>query len=171
MSRALDRHLAASIAIAAAFFLSLFAAQPSFAQALAPSPGATVSPSSSSPASSPAAAAPIQGSPPPTVSHGVHVVTITFDYDFRQTPACTAKITKHCITQFIAYDISASAKNPIMLFPIPLPSNTTGLVKGITKASPPLDFESGTHLVSVSAMSADGTHSLRSLCTTWITIP
>ena len=96
---------------------------------------------------------------------------MTFDYDFSKTPACTAKSTKHCITQFIAYDISASAKDPIMLFPIPLPANPSGPVKGITKASPPLDFESGKHLVSVSAMSADGSHSKRSLCTTWITIP
>jgi hypothetical protein len=171
MSRALDRHLGAPIIVAIAFFLFLFVVQPGFAQTPAPSPGATVSPSSSSAASSPAATAPIQGSPPPAASHGVHVVTVTFDYDFSKTPACTAKITKHCITQFIAYDISGSAKNPILLFPIPLPPNPSGPVKGITKASPPLDFESGKHLVSVSAMSADGTHSKRSLCTTWITIP
>jgi hypothetical protein len=165
MSRALDRRLA--VIVAASSFLFLFAAQPNFAQTPAPSSGATVSPSSSSPA----AAAPIQGSPPPAASHGVHVVTVTFDYDFSKTPACTAKITQHCITQFIAYDISGSAKNPIMLFPIPLPPNPSGPVKGITKASPPLNFESGKHLVSVSAMSADGTHSKRSLCATWITIP
>ena len=169
MRRALDRHLAAPIAVV--FILFLFVAPPNFAQTPAPSPGATVSPSSSSPPSSSAAAAPIQGSPRPGASHSVHVVTVTFDYDFSKTPACTAKITKHCITQFIAYDISGSAKNPVMLFPIPLPPNPGGLVKGITKASPPLDFESGKHLVSVSAMSSDGTHSKRSLCTTWITIP
>ena len=171
MSPALDRHLAAPIVVAIAFFLFLFVVRPNFAQTPAPSTGATVSPSSSSSASSPAAGAPIQGSPPPAASHGVHIVTVTFDYDFSKTPACTAKITKHCITQFIAYDISGSAKNPVMLFPIPLPLKPSGPVKGITKASPPLDFESGKHLVSVSAMSADGTHSKRSLCTTWITIP
>jgi len=171
MSQAVDRRLAAPILVAIAFFHFLFVVQPSFGQTPATSPGATVSPSSSSPTSSPAATAPIQGSPPPAASHGVHVVTVTFDYDFSKTPACTAKITKHCITQFIAYDISASAENPIMLFPIPLPPNPSGSVKGIIKASPPLDFESGKHLVSVSAMSADGTHSKRSLCTTWITIP
>jgi len=73
--------------------------------------------------------------------------------------------------QFIAYDISASAKNPTMLFPIPLPPSPTGLVKGISKAGPPLDFESGKHLIAVSAMSPDGSHSKRNLCTTWIVIP
>jgi hypothetical protein len=73
--------------------------------------------------------------------------------------------------QFIAYDISAGAKNPVMLFPIPLPTNPIGARKGITEVSPPLDFESGKHLISVSAMSPDGTHSRGSLCTTWISIP
>ena len=109
--------------------------------------------------------------PPPTTSHSVHAVTVTFDYDFSKTPACTAKITKHCVQQFIAYDVSASAAHPAMLFPISLPANPVGLVKGISKPGPPIDFESGRHLISVSAMSPDGTHSKRSLCTTWITIP
>jgi hypothetical protein len=167
MSRDLDRSLAAVTLVSALSFLILSVAQPDFAQAPPPSPGTTVSPSSSPPG----ATAPIQGSPPPTPTHGVHIVTVTFDYDFGKTPACSAKITKHCVTQFIAYDISGGAKNPIMLFPIPLPPNPTGLVRGITKASPAMDFESGKHLVSVSAMDADGSHSMRSLCTTWITIP
>jgi hypothetical protein len=169
MARALERGPTLAVAIAAV--LLLWAAHGTLAQAPSPSPGATVSPAPASPGSSSASATPIQGSPPPATTHGVHVVTVTFDYDFGGTPACTAKITKHCITQFIAYDISASAKNPILLFPIPLPPNPVGMVKGITKAGPPLDFESGKHLVSVSAMSADGTHSKRSLCTTWIAIP
>ncbi len=73
--------------------------------------------------------------------------------------------------QFIAYDISGGTKNPPMLFPIPLPAKPVGLVQGITKAGPPIDFESGKHLIAVSAMSPDGTHSQRSLCTTWITVP
>ena len=109
--------------------------------------------------------------PPPTTSHSVHAVTVTFDYDFSKTPACTTKITKHCVQQFIAYDVSASAAHPAMLFPISLPANPVGLVKGTSKPGPPIDFESGKHLISVSAMSPDGTHSKRSLCTTWITIP
>jgi hypothetical protein len=109
--------------------------------------------------------------PAPATSHGTHVVTVTFDYDFGQTPACQVVDKKPCVMQFIVYDISASAKNPIMLFPIPLPATPVGAVKGITKSGPPLDFESGKHLIAVSAMSPDGSHSKRSLCTTWITIP
>jgi hypothetical protein len=137
--------------------------------------GGQVSPTQSAPStpssSSLPAPAPITGTPPPTTSHSVHTVTVTFDYDFSKTRACTAAVTKHCVMQFIAYDISAGARNPVMLFPIPLPTNPIGAKKGITSAGPPLDFESGKHLISVSAMSPDGTHSGRSLCTTWITIP
>lgn len=110
-------------------------------------------------------------STPTAATSGTHVVTVTFDYDFTKNPACSASVTKHCIQQFIAYDISAGADHATMLFPIPLPPNPVGAMKGITKASPPLEFESGKHLISVAAMSADGTHSRRSLCTTWITIP
>jgi hypothetical protein len=105
------------------------------------------------------------------MSHGTHVVTVKFNYDFDKTPACSVKVTKHCVQQFIAFDISGGAKNAIMLFPIPLPDKRTGQVPDITGASPPTDFESGKHLISVAAMSPDGTHSKRSLCTTWITIP
>jgi hypothetical protein len=167
-----------------AAFLIFFAVDSVPAQTPASPAGgqATVSPAATSPANSSAASAaapassspatpPIQGSPPPSTSHDVHVVTVTFDYDFTKTPACTAKITTHCVSQFIAYDISGGAKHPVMLFPIPLPSNPAGQRKGITQAGPPLDFESGKHRISVSAMSPDGTHSRRSLCTTWITIP
>ncbi len=108
---------------------------------------------------------------PPATSHGVHCVTVNFDYDFGKTPACTATVTKACVQQFIAFDISGGTKNPPILFPIPLPANPVGTVHGITKTGPPTDFESGKHLISVSAMSPDGTHSKRSLCSTWITIP
>jgi len=107
----------------------------------------------------------------PDPAHPTHVVTVTFDYDFGKTPPCSAEVTKQCVQQFIAYDISAGVNHPTMLFPIPLPANAVGQVKGITKASPPLEFEPGKHLISVSAMAPDGTHSRRSLCTTWITIP
>jgi hypothetical protein len=174
MARALKYRFPAA---AFATFLIFGAAQPAAAQTTGqpPATGATVSsapsPAGSSSSSSTSPTPPIQGTPPPSTSDGVHVVTVTFDYDFTQTPACTAKITKHCVSQFIAYDISGGAKHPVMLFPIPLPSKPAGQRKGITQAGPPLDFESGKHLISVSAMSPDGTHSRRSLCTTWITIP
>jgi len=105
------------------------------------------------------------------MTHGVHTVTVTFDYDFRQTPPCSKKVPTNCVTQFIAYDISAGVKHATMLFPIPLPANPVGAIHGITATSPKLDFESGKHLISVSAMGPDGRHSEKSLCTTWITIP
>jgi hypothetical protein len=163
-----------AIGLAALAACGAFYAAPSAWAQGAGKAGATVSPSSPATPTSSAPSAtgtPIPSTPPPTTSHGTHVVTVTFDYDFRQTPACTPKIPSHCVMQFIAYDISVSAKNPTMLFPIPLPQTTTGLVKAISKASPLLDFESGKHLIAVSAMSPDGSHSKRNLCTTWITIP
>jgi hypothetical protein len=132
--------------------------------------GASVAASSAN-ASTQAVTTATQGTTSSGASHSTHTVTVTFDYDFRQTPACTSKVTTHCVMQFIAYDISAGAKTPTMLFPIPLPPNPQGLVKGITRVGPALDFESGKHLIAVSAMSADGSHSKRNLCTTWITIP
>ncbi len=109
--------------------------------------------------------------PPAATSHGQHTVTVTFDYDCRLTPACSKKVTKNCVQQFVAYDISAGMKNATMLFPIPLPVFTKGAVQGITATSPLLEFESGKHLISVTAMGPDGRHSKRNLCTTWITIP
>ncbi len=143
--------------------LFLAAATPSRAQDSPPSAATSAQPVTSLPCPVP--------SPVPSTSHGFHCVTVTFDYDFRQTPACSTTVTKGCVQQFIAFDISAGTKHPPILFPIPLPPNPVGAVHGITKTGPPIDFESGKHLISVSAMSPDGTHSRRSLCTTWITIP
>jgi hypothetical protein len=134
-------------------------------------PATPPAPSQPGALSTTAAAPDIPAQPSTSTSHGKHTVTVTFDYDFGKTPACSAKVTKHCVQQFIAYDISAGIKNATMMFPIPLPLHPVGAIHGITATSPLLDFESGKHLVSVSAMSPDGTHSRRSLCTTWITIP
>jgi hypothetical protein len=170
--------LACGAAITAAL-LFLSAATLARAQNSTPSPA---QPPASSPVTSPGtslpcpvpsptpAPAPDAGQPPST-SHGFHCVTVTFDYDFSKTPACTATVTKGCVQQFIAYDISGGTKQPPILFPIPLPANPVGAVHGITKTGPPIDFESGKHLISVSAMAPNGTHSKRNLCTTWITIP
>jgi hypothetical protein len=137
------------------------------AQSLPPAAGQ----STGSSTDQPSAPGDIPATSPTAVSHGIHSVTVTFDYDFRQTPACTKKVTTRCVQQFIAYDISAGLKNATILFPIPLPAHPNGAVHGITATSPKLDFESGKHLISVSAMMPNGTHSKRSLCTTWITIP
>lgn len=36
-----------------------------------------------------------------------HKITVTFDYDFTQTPVCSPGIAKACVHQFNLYDISA----------------------------------------------------------------
>lgn len=113
-----------------------------------------------------------QGAAPPATSHGLHYVTVTFDYDFSRTPACSEKVTTKCVQEFVAYDISAGVKNRIKLFEIPLPAKAEGVVKGITGKSPTkLDFESGKHLIAVVAREPDGTESMHRACTTWIQIP
>jgi len=108
------------------------------------------------------------GAPKP---HSQHTVTVTFDYDFRQTPACSAKVTRGCVARFFVYDISNGRKQRRPLFEVPLPQNARGLVKGISDTSPRLDFESGRHLLEVKALTPDGTESGPPFATTWITIP
>jgi hypothetical protein len=113
-----------------------------------------------------------QGDQPAATSHGWHFVSVTFDYDFAKTPACSATVKKACVEGFVAYDISAGVKYRTKLFDIPLPAKPVGLVHGITGKSPKkLDFESGKHLISVSAREPDGKESRHRACTTWIDIP
>jgi hypothetical protein len=156
------------------------AAQGSRAQNATSGPGASSTPpAGQSPAQAPAQQAPSSSpsaaldvsQPPAATSHGQHTVTVTFDYDFRLTPACSKKVTNNCVQQFVAYDISAGAKQASFLFPIPLPAKPVGAVAGITATSPKLDFESGKHLISVTAQGPDGRQSKKSVCTTWIVIP
>jgi hypothetical protein len=159
--RLTGRFALATATIAA--FVMLAAAQASRAQN-SPPPAQPAAPASST-----AAAGASQ--PPAVNSHGPHTVTLTFDYDFRVTRACSKKITQNCVQRFVAYDISAGAGHASMLFPIPLPAKPVGLVHGIVATSPKLDFESGQHLISVIAQGPDGKQSRKSVCTTWITIP
>jgi hypothetical protein len=113
-----------------------------------------------------------QSTQPPATSHGLHYVTVTFDYDFSKTPACSAKVKTKCVEKFVAYDISAGVKRRARLFDIPLPPRRVGPVQGISQKSPTkLDFESGKHLISVVAREPDGTESRHRACTTWIEIP
>jgi hypothetical protein len=176
----LTGRLAFGVAMVAAV-LALAAAQASRAQN-SPAPTGQPAPQSlsqspplppTSPANSPASStAPIpDANQPPETSHSQHTITVTFDYDFRLTPACSKKVIKGCVQQFVAYDISAGTKLSAMLFPIPLPTNPVGAVHGITATSPMLDFESGKHLISVTAQGPDGRQSRKSVSTTWITIP
>jgi hypothetical protein len=96
-----------------------------------------------------------------------HKITVTFDYDFTPIPACSTKVTKKCITLFNVYDISGPKR--YKLFTIPTPENATGAMKGITGTSPLLLFESGKHLIAVTALDDRGVES--SAATLWVTIP
>ena len=98
-----------------------------------------------------------------------HTITMTFDYDFTATHACSPKVTKKCIAKFVVYDISG--KKPYKLFTIPVPADATGPVKGITGKSELLLFESGKHLLAVTAQNDSGEESSSYACSVWITIP
>lgn len=98
-----------------------------------------------------------------------HIVTVTFDYDFTANHACSAAISKKCVTQFNVYDISGG--KPYKLFTISAPSGASGPVKGITGDSQPLLFESGKHLFAVTAQTAGGEESSPRACSTWATVP
>jgi hypothetical protein len=122
----------------------------------------------------PVPAAPQQnGATPPAGApgHGLHVITVTFDYDFGRTPACTAKIQGHCAAQFVVYDISAGLPHRARLFTIPVPEGAKGQLKGITAASPKLDFQSGRHQIAVTAQDPKGVESGSYAATVWVVIP
>jgi hypothetical protein len=101
-------------------------------------------------------------------------LTVKFDYDFSHIPACAATVKTKCIQQFIVYDISAGPlpSQRFELFVIPAPPGSTGAVKGITGTSPQLlSFESGQHLIAVTAQMPGNTETDPSACTVWITVP
>jgi hypothetical protein len=98
-----------------------------------------------------------------------HTITVTFDYDFTALHACSPKATKKCITKFIVYDISG--KKPYKLFTIPVPADASGPVKGISGESQPLLFESGKHLLAVTAQKDSGEESSPYASSVWATIP
>jgi hypothetical protein len=100
-----------------------------------------------------------------------HKITLRFDYDFRSTPACSAKVSEDCVQQFVVYDISGGAAKRIKLLVIPVPANARGLVHGIAATTPPLLFEPGKHLLAVSAKMPNGRESDPSACTTWVKVP
>jgi len=98
-----------------------------------------------------------------------HTITVTFDYDFTALHACSPKVTKKCIAKFIVYDISG--QKPYKLFTIPVPADANGPVKGISGVSQPLLFESGKHLLAVTAQKDSGEESSPHACSVWATIP
>jgi hypothetical protein len=99
-----------------------------------------------------------------------HSVTVTFDYNFGLTPACSDKVTDNCVKQFNVYDISAGVENRTRLFTIPVDPASKGVVKGITGTSPVLLFAPGKHLISVVALTPSNQKSAPEACTAWIEI-
>jgi len=97
-----------------------------------------------------------------------HSITVTFNYDFRLTPACTAGARKNCVQEFIVYDLSAGPTNRRRLASKPADSSATGNVKGISIASPKLLFDPGKHLIAVVARTPDGIESDLYKCTIWL---
>jgi hypothetical protein len=84
-------------------------------------------------------------------------VTVTFNYDFNLSHACSPMLTQNCVKQFNVYD--ATDKEQVKLFSIPVPADAAGLVRGITGTSPPLTLRAGEHKLVVTAQAADGAES------------
>src|SRR5271168_1889686 len=86
-----------------------------------------------------------------------HTVTIQFDYDFTNMPACSRKVKSKCIQQFNVYEVSGLT--PIWLFSIPAPSGANKFVAGIKATSPARTLFPGPHRFGVSARTSEGTES------------
>ncbi len=122
----------------------------------------------------PSYAQPQENPPPaPAPTPAKHTIAVHFDYDFSGTPACPQDKNKPCVQQFIVYDISGGTapEQRFQLFTVPVPPDAKGAVKGITGTSPPISFESGRHLIAVTAQTADKKESDPSVCQFWLTIP
>ncbi len=100
-----------------------------------------------------------------------HTITFTFDYDFSVTPACSPKVRTACIQQFVFYDISRGVAKRVKLGSTPVPAGANGLVRRISGKSDSLVFNSGRHIVAVSAQMADGSESDLTRCSIIVTIP
>jgi hypothetical protein len=100
-----------------------------------------------------------------------HKVTVTFNYDFRATPACSAKVQKNCVQQFNVYDLSAGYKHRTKLFSIPVGTVGEAGVKEISGTSPLILFETGKHLIGMAAQTPENLESDPRVCTTWIEVP
>ncbi|MFZ3380166.1 MAG: hypothetical protein WA211_21200 [Candidatus Acidiferrales bacterium] len=103
--------------------------------------------------------APAQSAAPASTAAGsaTHSITLTFDYDFTKTPACSDTVKPQCVAKFGVYDISGS--KPYLLFYAPVPKGAHGVMKGITATSPPLLFAVGKHRIAVSAREPNGVES------------
>jgi hypothetical protein len=105
---------------------------------------------------------------PVPAGSAMHTITVTFDYDFTKTPACSDKAKKQCVARFSVYDISSD--KPYFLFSAPVPDRAQGLMKGIRATSPRMLFAVGKHRIAVSAQEPDGKESPPRDCKTIIEI-
>jgi len=98
-----------------------------------------------------------QAPPDPNDPANHHVVTVTFNYDFRESPACTPKTkSRTCIKEFVVYDVASGREK---LFTIPPPDGATGIVKGITATGSEHAIPPGIHYIAVTAVNAAGSES------------
>ncbi|HTQ97976.1 MAG TPA: hypothetical protein VMH89_14285 [Candidatus Acidoferrum sp.] len=106
----------------------------------------------------------------PAAADGKHRISFTFDYDFRNTPACTKKTATHCVKRFVLYDLSAGIEKKTTLGTAPLPEHPKGLMH-VSATTDPILFDPGRHLIAVSAEMDDGTQSDPRRCTTIVKVP
>ena len=98
-----------------------------------------------------------QAPPDPNDPANLHIVTVTFNYDFRKSPACTPTTkSRTCIKEFVVYDAASGREK---LFTIPPPDGATGIVKGITATGPEHVIPPGIHYIAVTAVNAAGSES------------
>jgi len=114
----------------------------------------------------------------PTQEPVAHTISVSFDYDFDRTPACTEKITRRCVQRFVVYDISSGANHAYPIGTVALPDHPYGQKRAIPGKTDPHVFESGRHLIAVTAQEPEPQpHPLESntvgcaSCTTWVNIP
>jgi len=100
-----------------------------------------------------------------------HKIKFTFDYDFGVTPACSPKVKEACVQQFNFYDISKGIQKRVKLGSLPVPVGAASFVKGISFTTESFLFDSGRHMVAVSAQMPNGSESDLSKCTAIVKIP
>ncbi len=150
-------------------------ASSSSAQVQTPAPTQSAPPAQESPTPTNPGSSSTQS---PTQAPVPHTISVSFDYDFDRTPACTEKITRRCVQKFVIYDISSGANHAYPIGTVALPDHPYGQRRAIVGKTDPHVFESGRHLIAISAQEPEPQpHPLESntvgctSCTTWVNIP
>lgn len=161
--------LVVDLMVASLLMVAVSVAEPRFAHASRPAQSASSGASKSQQQSAPQTQkGQAKSEEPVPAGSAMHSITVTFDYDFTKTPACSDKVKKKCVAKFSVYDISGD--KPYFLFSAPVPDQAQGLVKGITARSPRMLFAVGKHRIAVSAQDPDGKESAPRDCKTIIEI-